>query len=122
MSLLGKQISTVFVSDLSEKDIFYNFDGKKQHDTNCIMIIETIVIKNEVGLHARPAAQFVKIAEKFASKVRLCKDGIWVNGKSVLGILTLAAEKGSQVILEVDGEDEQDALKELKKILEGVND
>lgn len=86
------------------------------------MITETIVIKNEVGLHARPAAQFVKVAEKFASKVRLCKDGIWVNGKSVLGILTLAAEKGSQVILEVDGEDEQDALKELKKILEGVND
>ncbi len=122
MSLLGKQISTVSVSDLSEKDIFYNFDGRTQLDTNCIMITETIVIKNEVGLHARPAAQFVKVAEKFASKVRLCKDGIWVNGKSVLGILTLAAEKGSQVILEVDGEDEQDALKELKKILEGVND
>lgn len=85
------------------------------------MIAEKIVIKNEVGLHARPAAQFVKTAEKFKSNVRLCKDGIWVNGKSVLGILTLAAEQGSEVILEVNGPDEQIAFKELKGILEIEN-
>ncbi|MCS7258537.1 MAG: HPr family phosphocarrier protein [candidate division WOR-3 bacterium] len=82
------------------------------------MIQEKIIIKNEVGLHARPAAQFVKIAEKYQSKVRLCKNGVWVNGKSVLGILTLAAEHGSEVILEVSGPDELEAFNELKKILE----
>lgn len=85
------------------------------------MIRETIIIKNEVGLHARPAAQFVKIAERFKSNVRLCKDGIWVNGKSVLGILTLAAEQGSEIILEVNGEDEKQAFNELKGIFEIEN-
>lgn len=110
------------LSDTDKSDKFYIFNRKGQILPNIIMITEKIIIKNEVGLHARPAAQFVKVAEKFASKVRLCKDGIWVNGKSVLGILTLAAEKGSQVILEVDGNDEQEALVELKKVLEGIND
>jgi phosphocarrier protein len=82
------------------------------------MIQEKVIIKNEVGLHARPAAQFVKIAERYKSKVRLCKDGIWVNGKSVLGILTLAAEHGSEVILEVSGPDEDMAFNALKRVLE----
>lgn len=85
------------------------------------MIQENLIIKNEVGLHARPAAQFVKIAERYKSKVRLCKDGIWVNGKSVLGILTLAAEHGSEIILEVTGVDEAQAFQELKGILEVEN-
>lgn len=85
------------------------------------MISEKLIIKNEVGLHARPAAQFVKIAERFKSNVRLCKDGIWVNGKSVLGILTLAAEHGSEVILEISGPDEREAFNELKGVLEIEN-
>jgi phosphocarrier protein len=82
------------------------------------MISEKLIIKNEVGLHARPAAQFVKAAEHYKSSVRLCKDNIWVNGKSVLGILTLAAEHGSEVILEVSGLDENEAFNELKGVLE----
>ncbi len=81
------------------------------------MIREEIVIGGPVGLHARPAAEFVKIAERFKSKVRLAKDGIWVNGKSILAILSLAAEKGSVVILEVNGEDEEVAFKVLKEKL-----
>jgi phosphocarrier protein len=85
------------------------------------MISETLIIKNEVGLHARPAAQFVKVAERFKSNVRLCKDGIWVNGKSILGILTLAAEHGSEIILEVSGPDEPQAFNELKGVLEFEN-
>ncbi len=85
------------------------------------MISEKLIIKSEVGLHARPAAQFVKVAEKFKSNVRLCKDGIWVNGKSVLGILTLAAEHGSEIILEVSGPDEQEAFNELKGVLDFEN-
>lgn len=81
------------------------------------MIREKIVIQNEVGLHARPAAEFVKTAERFSSEVWLCKDGIWVSGKSILSILTLAAEKNSEVILEVQGKDEANAFKALKSIL-----
>ncbi len=78
------------------------------------MITGKIVIRGAVGLHARPAADFVREAEKFKSKVRLAKDGIWVNGKSILSILTLAAEKGSVVVLEVSGEDEKAAFKVLE--------
>lgn len=85
------------------------------------MIQEKLIIQNEVGLHARPAAQFVKIAERYKSNVRLCKDGIWVNGKSVLGILTLAAEHGSEIILEVSGSDESQAFNELKGVFEVEN-
>lgn len=81
------------------------------------MIREELIIGGPVGLHARPAAEFVKLAERFKSRVRLAKDGIWVNGKSILAILTLAAEKGSQVILEVSGEDEQEAFQLLKEKL-----
>jgi len=81
------------------------------------MIREEITIGGPVGLHARPAAEFVKLAERFKSRVRLAKDGIWVNGKSILAILTLAAEKGSLVILEVSGEDEAEAFPVLKEKL-----
>jgi phosphocarrier protein HPr len=84
------------------------------------MISEKIIIKNEVGLHARPASEFVRIAEKYSINVRLCKDNIWVNGKSILAILTLAAEKGSEIILEVKGKDEVPAFRALKAVLEGI--
>lgn len=83
------------------------------------MINEKIIVKNEVGLHARPASEFVRIAERYSAKVRLCKGGIWVNGKIILAILTLAAEKGSEVILEVKGKDETVAFRALKAVLEG---
>ncbi len=76
-----------------------------------------IVIGGPVGLHARPAAEFVRLAERFKSSVRLAKDGIWVNGKSILAILTLAAEKGSVVTLEVKGEDEEEAFSVLQEKL-----
>lgn len=84
------------------------------------MITAHVVIENEVGLHARPAAAFVKTAERFASKVFLEKDGIRVNGRSILSVLTLAAEKGSTVILVVDGPDEQAATEALRLILAGA--
>ncbi|MGQ9708661.1 MAG: HPr family phosphocarrier protein [bacterium] len=81
------------------------------------MIKEEIIVGGPVGLHARPVAEFVKVAERFKSRVRLSKDGIWVNGKSILAILSLAAEKGSVVTLEVTGEDEAEAFKTLKERL-----
>lgn len=71
-----------------------------------------------MGLHARPAADLVRAAEKFRCKVRLAKDGVWVNGKSILAILSLAAEMGSEVTLEVDGPDEAQAFEVIKHKLE----
>jgi phosphocarrier protein HPr len=77
-----------------------------------------VVIGGVVGLHARPASSFVQVAEKYASEIRLVKDGMRVNGKSILAILTLAASKGSTVGLEVYGEDEHEAFEALKHKLE----
>ncbi|MEO0081302.1 MAG: HPr family phosphocarrier protein [candidate division WOR-3 bacterium] len=82
------------------------------------MLRAEIVIRGPVGLHARPAADFVRTAEKFKARVRLAKDGVWVNARSILSILTLAAESGSTVILEVSGEDEKEAFRALKTMLE----
>jgi phosphocarrier protein HPr len=83
------------------------------------MMKDIIVIKNENGLHALPASRFVKLADTFTSNVSISKDGVEVNGKSIMGILTLACEKGSKVILICDGKDEKAAMKALRAILEG---
>jgi phosphocarrier protein len=80
---------------------------------------EKITILNENGLHALPASRFVKRAEKFKSDVILAKDGVEVSGKSIMGILTLACEKGSKVVLTVEGKDEGEAMDALRGILEG---
>ncbi len=82
------------------------------------MVSGKVVIRGEVGLHARPAADFVRQAEQYESKVRLAKDGMWVNGRSILAILTLAAETGSELILEVIGTDEEEAFAVLRAKLE----
>ena len=89
------------------------------------MIQKELTIRNPHGLHARPAAEFVRAAEKFRASVHLSKPGEdWVNGKSVLGVLTLAAEPGQVLILKIDGkgdtDEEQKALDTLIPILEGV--
>ena len=83
------------------------------------MIKEKVTILNENGLHALPASRFVKQAEKFESDITITKDGVKVSGKSIMGILTLACEKGSVVLLATDGDDEKEAFEVLKKILEG---
>ncbi len=83
------------------------------------MIKEMITVLNENGLHALPASRFVKLAEKFESDIRLVRDGIEVSGKSIMGILTLACEKGSKILLIANGADEKEALAALRKILEG---
>jgi phosphocarrier protein HPr len=80
---------------------------------------EKITILNENGLHALPASRFVKLAEKFKSDVKITKDGVQVSGKSIMGILTLACERGSKVILMTDGKDEGEAMDALRGILEG---
>ena len=76
-----------------------------------------IIVKNKQGLHARPAALFVQLANKFDSKITVAKDSQEVNGKSIMGILMLGAEKGSAVIVTADGDDAENALKELEEFL-----
>ena len=78
-----------------------------------------IVIKNKSGLHARPAAIFVQVANKYDSEVIIKKGKLEVNGKSIMGILMLAAGKGSQVTLKIDGEDAEKAMSELEGVLAG---
>ena len=78
---------------------------------------KTIRIKNRTGLHARPASLFVQIANKFDSDVWIIKEGQKVNGKSIMGILMLAAEKGSEVRIEAEGPDAQEAVEELSGVL-----
>jgi phosphotransferase system HPr (HPr) family protein len=82
------------------------------------MMKAAITVGGPVGLHARPAAAFVREAEKYRSEVRLTKDGMRVNAKSILALLTLAAETGSSVVLEVWGEDEAQAFEALRSRLE----
>lgn len=76
-----------------------------------------IIIKNKTGLHARPAALFVQIANKFESDITIIKDGQEVNGKSIMGILMLAAEKGAKIVVVAEGPDSEKAIKELSAVL-----
>ncbi len=75
-----------------------------------------LLIENKLGLHARAAAQIVKSASAFTSKITLSKDGLEVDGKSIMGIMMLAASKGSSVMLQVNGEDEGAALAGLEQL------
>ena len=81
-----------------------------------------LVVKNKQGLHARPAALFVQIANKFDSRVIVKRDDEEVNGKSIMGILMLGAERGSVIILEVDGDDADLAMAELERIISNEED
>jgi len=81
------------------------------------LIERDIVINNKLGLHARPAAIFVQIANKYESEVSIKKGKYEVNGKSIMGIMMLAAGKGAKIKLVVNGEDAHDAIEELSNIL-----
>ncbi len=82
------------------------------------MLEKTVVIKNESGLHARPAANFVRLASKYKSEVTLEKDGIAVNGKSIIGVMVLACEKGSSITIRTEGLDEKATLDALVELVE----
>jgi len=82
-----------------------------------VTIKKKLVVRNKQGLHARPAALFVQIANKFDSEVTVVKDDLEVNGKSIMGILTLAAEKDSSITIIATGKDAHQALLELEKIV-----
>ena len=77
------------------------------------MIARDITITNRKGLHARAAAKLVHLSNRFESKILLHKDGIIVDGKSILGLLTLSANQGTTLKLTVDGSDETEASREI---------
>lgn len=82
------------------------------------MTTRSLLIVNQLGVHARAAAKFVHLASRFASRIRIAKDGRDMDGKSILGILLLAAARGTTVTITADGEDEQDALHALAALVE----
>lgn len=77
------------------------------------MIAREMVIRNKLGLHARAAAKFVKCASRFACDIQVGKDAMTVNGKSIIGVLLLAAPNGSKVLVTADGADEAEAIASL---------
>lgn len=79
---------------------------------------KVVIIRNKLGLHARPAAMLVQTASKFKSKIKIHKDDQEVDGKSIMGIMTLAAASGSDLRIIVDGDDESDAMKALEQLVE----
>jgi len=80
------------------------------------MIEKEFVIPNKLGLHARPAALFVQEAAKYRSSILVNKDGLEINGKSVMGLMLLAAECGSRLKIKAEGPDETQAMDALGKI------
>ncbi len=80
------------------------------------MIEKTIQVENKLGLHARPSAMLVKAATKYRSEFHIEKEGMKVNGKSIMGVMMLAAECGSELSLLIDGPDEAYLLKEIEQL------
>jgi len=75
------------------------------------------IIVNPLGMHARPAAEFVKVAGRFRSQVEVRKDGLTVNGKSIMGVMMLAAEHGSSITFRAEGPDAMQALDALATLV-----
>ncbi len=82
------------------------------------MVQRSIVIRNKLGLHARAAVKFVNTANRYSSDVRIEKDGNEIDGKSILGILTLAATQGTDITLRIEGRDEESAWRALAELID----
>ena len=78
----------------------------------------TVQIVNKNGIHARPAAEIVKLAAKYKSDITVVRDDLEVNGKSIMGVMMLAAEFGSSLVLRAEGPDEQEAIGAIAKLIE----
>ena len=88
-----------------------------------VVVERGMTIVNELGLHARPAGEFVKVASRFKSDIQVSKDGMSVNGKSIMGVMTLAAECGSELAVRAEGSDAEEAIAALEQLIAcGFND
>lgn len=90
-------------------------DNGQVMDSN---LSQTFTIKNKLGLHARAAALFVQLSNKFDSEIMVEKSGQEVNGKSIMGILILAATQGSKITVKADGQDAEAAMEALGKLID----
>ncbi len=81
------------------------------------MVSRQFTISNQLGLHARPAAQFVKLASGFTADIWAEKEDEKVNGKSIMGLMLLAAERGAVITVSADGEDEEQALEAIGDLI-----
>jgi phosphocarrier protein len=87
------------------------------------VIVREAKIVNPLGLHARPAAEFVKVANRFNAAVEVRKDDLTVNGKSIMGVMMLAAERGASLTIKTDGDDAEQAMEALLALIaDGFNE
>jgi phosphocarrier protein len=82
------------------------------------LIEKEITVTNKLGLHARPSAQLVQTASRFKSEVSITRDDLTVNGKSIMGVMMLAAEMGAVLRVRVDGPDEQESMDAIEKVFQ----
>ncbi len=82
-----------------------------------LMIERSLQIVNKLGIHARPAAEIVKTAAKFKSDITIVRDDMEVNGKSIMGVMMLAAECGSSILIRAEGVDDQAAMEALSAVI-----
>jgi len=81
------------------------------------MVRTQITIINKLGLHARAAAKFVSLASTFSSNIQVTKDGKTVNGKSIMGVMMLAASQNSQITVSAEGDDEKIAVEKIRRLV-----
>lgn len=82
-----------------------------------MMMERTVEIVNKNGLHARPAAEIVKLSSKFRSEITIVRDDLEVNGKSIMGVMMLAAECGSNILVRANGDDAEQALNAIANLV-----
>lgn len=81
-------------------------------------MVKKFEIKNKLGLHARAAALLVQTVNRFSAEVKIAKDGQVVDGRSIMGVLTLGATRGSQIQVEASGKDAEEVLRAIEKLVE----
>ncbi len=81
------------------------------------MVQKSVKVVNRLGMHARPAAMFVSHATRFKAEIELEKDGLRINGKSIMGVMMLAAEMGANLTIYANGEDEDEAVESLANLI-----
>ena len=81
------------------------------------MVSTAVAVVNQLGMHARAAAKFVHVANRFASRIRVSRQGREMDGKSIMGLLLLAAARGTTIVISADGSDEQEAVRALASLV-----
>jgi len=83
-----------------------------------VKVVKKLEIKNKLGLHARAAVLLVQTVNRFTAEVKIAKDGQVVDGRSIMGVLTLAATRGSKIRVEAKGEDAEEAMRAIERLVE----